>query len=110
MNKRLTLGILLTNWLVCLCLVFSLPNSLEAASSTDSKAQLQQSKSLFSETFNLSETSSHEINFEGFILPQRGNPSLVNSDVKVVPISFSEYSTIPFFDVKQTFIHFFHTW
>jgi|SRR5690606_1236336 len=110
MDKRLSLGIFLANWIVCLFLVCSLPSSADAAHSTYAKSKVQLSKSLFSESFNLSETSSHEISFEGFLPSQRSKFLFSNSRASVASIPFSEYTTVPFFDVKQTFIHFFHTW
>lgn len=110
MKKRLSFGFLLTNWIIGLFFIFLLQPSANAAPSFEGKSHLQTHKEVISESLSLPEAPSFEVDLKLF-LPSSGfkNPgSYSNSSVAQVP--FSEYTTVPFFDVKQTFIHFFFTW
>ena len=110
MGKQLSLGVFLTSWILGLFLVFSDSPIADAATFNVGESQLQTSKSLFVESFSLPEAPSFEADLEPFVSTPGIKNLLDYSKFAVVEIPFSEYTTFPFFDVKQTFIHFFHTW
>ncbi len=109
MSKRIPFGILLANWIVGLLFVL-LPPSADAASVPDGKSHLQTSQGLISEAANLPEGPVLEFDLKFFPCSAPFNSLLLYSESGVFDIPLSGYSTVPLFDVKQTFIHFFFTW
>lgn len=110
MSKRFPFGILLTNWLVGLFFILLLPTSAAAAISPEGKSYLQTSKNLISETANLPESPSIDFDIKFFLSSGHFNSTFENQDSGTLDFPVSKYNSIPFFDVKQTFIHFFFTW
>ncbi|HSF54658.1 MAG TPA: hypothetical protein VLA71_12940 [Algoriphagus sp.] len=110
MSKRLSLGVLLANWIVGICFILLLPQSADAATAVDGKSFLQTSKSLISESANLPEVPSLEFDLKFFTASGLFNSPFYSLHSGSLDFPDSKYGTIPFFDVKQTFIHFFYTW
>ncbi len=110
MSKQFSLGIFLANWILGLFLILLLPAPVGSDLSFDGKSHLQTSKSVFSESFNLPETASYDIESEPFAVTLGIKRLIWHSVPQVVEILFSEYTTVPFFDILKTFIHFFFTW
>lgn len=110
MSKQIPLGILLANWIVGLFFVLLAPLSVDVVSSVDGKSYLQTSQGLISEIGDLAEKPPLEFDLK-VALPSPGFKGLlVHSKAATTSSLSSAYSTVPFFDVKQTFIHFFFTW
>lgn len=110
MSKRFPFGILLTNWLVGLFFILLLPTSADAAISLEGKSYLQTSKNLISETANLPDSPSLDFDIKFFLSSGSFNSIFEKQDSGTLDFPVSKYNSIPFFDVKQTFIHFFFTW
>lgn len=110
MGKRLSLGILLANWIVGLFFIFLFPPSVDVVHTKEGKSYVQTPQGSISESFNLPETPSFDVDWKLYLSPKGFKSLLHYSTSSVVAIPFSEYSSAPFFDVKQTFIHFFYTW
>jgi hypothetical protein len=110
MSKRIPFGIVLTNWIVGLFFVLLLPASADAATAVDGKSYLQTSKGLVSEVANLPEGPSLEFDLKFFLSSGQSNSIFAKQDSGTLDFPNSKYNTVPFFDVKQTFIHFFFTW
>lgn len=109
MSKQIPLSILLTNWIVGLLFVLLAPTSVEAAPSFEGKSYVQTSQGLVSDSFNLPDGPPLEVDLEFFQSPELfRNSSYLKSAAFAVP--YSEYGSVPLFDVKQTFIHFFFSW
>lgn len=110
MSKRISLGILLTNWIVGLFFILFFPPSVDAAPSIDHKSHFQVSQGLVSDSGNLPDKPSLELDLK-FFVSSSGLKSLPTySTSTVLGFLFSEYGSVPLFDIKQTFIHFFFTW
>jgi len=110
MSKQIPLGILLANWIVGLFFVLLTPLSTDTVSSVDGKSYLQTSQGLISEIGDLAEKPLFDLDLKA-ALPSSGfKDLLVHSKPAAASMLYSAYSTVPFFDVKQTFIHFFFTW
>ena len=110
MKKLFPFGILLTNWLVGLLFIFLIPTSADAAISPEGKSQLQTSKNLISEIGNLPESPTLDFDIKFFLSPGLFKSIFEKQDAGTLDFPVSKYGSIPFFDVKQTFIHFFYTW
>jgi hypothetical protein len=110
MNKRIMFRMLLANWIVGLVLIFQVPQTVEATTLSSGKSQLQTSKSVIADLGSLPEsvTLDFDLKFLASFGFDGGNAPCCST------ISFargnSEYTTVPLFDVKQTFRHFFYTW
>jgi len=110
MSKQIPLGILLANWIVGLFFVLLTPLSVDVVSSVDGKSYLQTSQGLLSEIGDLAEKPPLELDLKVALPSEAFKGLLVHSKAAVATGLYSAYSTVPFFDVKQTFIHFFFTW
>ncbi|OOG77108.1 hypothetical protein [Algoriphagus sp. A40] len=110
MSKRISFGFIFANWIVGLFLILLLPTSAEAVTTLDDKSYLQTSKNLISETANLPESPSLEFDLKFFLSSGLFNSIFNKPYSGTLDFPVSKYNTIPFFDVKQTFIQFFYTW
>ncbi len=110
MNKRIPFGILMANWIVGLFFILLLPGSVEGATLPDGKAHLQISKTLVSDLGSLPETPSLEFDLKFFASSALAGGESQFWQRTAAKAGDSNFSTIPLFDVKQTFRHFFFTW
>lgn len=110
MNKRIPFGILLSTWMLGLLFVLMLPGSVEAAPLPNGKSQLQAAKVLVSDLGSLPESPSLEFDLKYFLSSALcSEQSLFWKSASAMTWE-SSYNTLPLFDVKQTFRHFFFTW
>lgn len=110
MSKQIVFRMLLANWIVGLVLIFQVPQTVEAATLSSSKSQLQSSKSVVADLGSLPESVT--LDFDLKFLESFGFYGGTASCISTIAVAGEndKYSSVPLFDVKQTFRHFFYTW
>lgn len=110
MKRNLPFGVLFSNWIVGFFLFFLFPPQIETQVAESNQITIETVKGEISESFQTPENLSIEIEWklQFFIHSSGGNRILDSSSYSQDFVS--AYSTLPLFDVKKLFIHFFHTW
>lgn len=110
MRSSLTFGLLLVNLIVGLFLSSTISTEAYAHFDSDHKSSIQTIQGEISGCFLTSEN----VSFDGdgnppaYLLSAEGNTLL--GFASITEAFFSQYSSLPLFDIKKLFIHFFHTW
>ncbi|WP_111671055.1 hypothetical protein [Algoriphagus litoralis] len=110
MKSRLTLGVLLFNWIVGLILFFTFSPELRPQFQEDSKSTLQSVNVELSECLQIPESISFEFEWKSQIFMHATGWSSSLGIYSYTTTLNSSFSSLPLFDIKKLFIHFFHTW
>ena len=110
MKARLTFGVLVANLVVGLFLLFAAAPKVPTHYAPDTQESLQTVPGKISGSFLNPENTSFEFEWNPQIyFSSASKNSLLGFSSFTKPLS-SSYSSLPLFDCKKLFIHFFHTW
>lgn len=110
MKRTLSFGILLSNWIVGFFLFFLFPTDINNREGEFNKTTIQHVKGEILESFQTPESTSLEIEWKlQFFLHSTGWNTISDSS-SYGHFLISAFTSLPLFDVKTLFIHFFHTW
>lgn len=110
MKRSLSFSVLLSNWIVGFFLFLLFPPEINPSLAEFSKATIQAVEGEISESFQIPENVSFEIEWKlQFFIPLVAFVNLSSNAVKSTHLLL-DYNSLSLFDVKKLFIHFFHTW
>lgn len=110
MKRSLSFAILLFNWTVGFFLYFQFPSELDSSRIEQEQITISPVTGEVLEAFQVPEGFSIETEWKLPYLASFGNWSIFLGSSFDYLDPTSGYSSLPLFDVKKLFIHFFHTW
>lgn len=110
MKRALSCGVLVSNWIVGLILFFHFPPETNTQLKEVNQTTLQSVNGEKIDSFQTPESVSFEIEWKLLFPIQSAGLRTVDNIFSFISRICSTYTTLSFFDVKQLFIHFFHTW
>lgn len=109
--KRQTKAILLlTNWLVGLLLIFSFQSPVHASEGSQKFSTFETGNTSLAESIQLPEVPSFELDIKIPFQPVQLFFFEFSSPVCAATLFPDRFDSIPLFDIKSTFIHFYYTW